>query len=69
MEQYSQGNSKAFMNKTHDFKGISERVNNMIDSISVGSPNIKLQNDLNNPNAFDQNSNSEFKNVLLKPKL
>ena len=55
------------MNKTHDFKGISERVNNMIDSISVGSPNIKLQNDLNNPNAFDQNSNSEFKNVLLKP--
>lgn len=47
MEQYSQGyNSKAFMNKTHDFKDAANQNNQ--DNTSVTSPNIKYQNDLNN---------------------
>jgi len=47
MEQYSQGyNSKAFMNKTQDFKDDANRNNQ--DNISAASPNIKYQNDLNN---------------------
>ena len=42
MEQYSQGNSKAIMNKTHDFKGLKNRVNsNNVETMSIGSPNIK----------------------------
>ena len=68
MEQYSQGNSKAIMNKTHDFKGLKNRVNsNNAETMSIGSPNIKYQNDMVSPDKFDQNSNNDFKNVLLKP--
>ena len=45
MEQYSQGyNSKAFMNKTHEYK---KKVA-VSDNLSAGgSPAIKYQNDLN----------------------
>lgn len=45
MEQYSQGyNSKAFMNKTHDYKTKAA----VSDNLSAGgSPAIKYQNDLN----------------------
>lgn len=78
MEQYSQGNSKTFMNKTHDFKtqdgGGGAQSN--IDNMSQMSPShIKFQNDLNlispaatNFNQSLQNSRKDdLKNVLSKP--
>ena len=58
MEQYSQGNSKAF-NKTTDFQQQDQPNNG--DAMSVGSPNILLKNELN------QNNKEAFSNVLSKP--
>ena len=65
MEQYSQEskfqNSKAFMNKTNEYK--KSKAVGAADSVSRASgasPNIKYQNDLNQ-------SNKDFSNVLSKP--
>lgn len=67
MEMYSQGyNSKAFMNKTHEFKGPMNMAqaaamhNDTV--ISMNSPShIKYQNDL------VTQSNNDFQHVLSKP--